>query len=253
MSSAATAPPAARVALVTGASQGIGRAIALRLAAGGIRVAIVARNRVALERVAAEVAASGGEALPLALDLLHEAEIKAAAQQAIAHFGRLDILVNNAGIARDQLLLRMKREDWDAVLGTNLTAAFLCCQAVLPGMVRQRWGRIINIASVVGQSGNPGQANYVASKAGLIGLTKSLALEVASRQITVNAVAPGFIATAMTAALNQKQQAAVAERIPMGRVGREDEVAAAVAFLASDAAAYITGQTLAVNGGLYLS
>lgn len=253
MSTAPSASPAARVALVTGASQGIGRAIAQRLAAGGIRVVLAARNRTALEQAAALITTAGGDALPLPLDLLNETEIRAGVQQAIAHFGRLDILVNNAGITRDNLLLRMKREEWDAVVATNLSAAFLCCQAVLPGMIRQRWGRIINISSVVGQSGNPGQANYVASKAGLIGLTKSLALEMASRQITVNAVAPGFIATAMTAALNEKQQAALLERIPLGRIGHEADVAAAVAFLAGDGAGYITGQTLAVNGGLYLA
>ncbi|HUX68291.1 MAG TPA: 3-oxoacyl-[acyl-carrier-protein] reductase [Terriglobales bacterium] len=242
-----------RVALVTGASQGIGRAIALRLAADGCRLALAARSRDKLEAVAAEIAAAGGAALVLPLDVAQEAEIKAGVKQAAAHFGQIDILVNNAGITRDQLLLRMKREDWEAVLATNLTAAFLFCQAALPGMIRQRWGRIINIASVVGQSGNPGQANYVASKAGLIGLTKSLALEVASRQVTVNAVAPGFIATAMTAGLGEATTAQLLQRIPLGRIGAEAEVAAAVAFLASEGASYITGHTLAVNGGLYLA
>ncbi|MGH9417440.1 MAG: 3-oxoacyl-[acyl-carrier-protein] reductase [Terriglobales bacterium] len=244
-----TANPA-RVALVTGASQGIGRAIALALARSGCRVALAARNPEKLEAVAAEI---GSGALAVPLDVNREADVRAAVKRIQEHFGRLDILVNNAGIARDQLLLRMKREDWDAVLATNLTAAFVCSQAALAGMVRQRWGRIINITSVVGQSGNPGQANYAASKAGLIGFTKALALEVASRQITVNAVAPGFIATDMTAALGERAAEQLLTRIPMGRIGAEAEVAAAVAFLASDAASYITGHTLAVNGGLYLS
>lgn len=244
---------AARVALVTGASRGIGRAIALRLAAHGMRVALAARNREALEAVAAEIAAAGGTAQVFPLDAAQESDIRAGVKAVTVHFGQLDVLVNNAGITRDQLLLRMKREDWDAVITTNLTAAFLFSQAVLPGMIRQRWGRIINIASVVGQSGNPGQANYVAAKAGLIGFTKSLALEVASRQVTVNAVAPGFIATAMTGALGEPASAKLQERIPLGRIGSAEEVAAAVAFLASADAGYITGHTLAVNGGLYLA
>ncbi|MGH9478918.1 MAG: 3-oxoacyl-[acyl-carrier-protein] reductase [Terriglobales bacterium] len=237
------------MAFVTGASQGIGRTIALALAQAGYRLALAARNQEKLQAVAA---ACGAGALALPLDVTQDADVRAAVQQTQAHFGRLDILVNNAGIARDQLLLRMKRADWDAVLATNLTAAFLCSQAALAGMVRQRWGRIINISSVVGQSGNPGQANYAASKAGLIGFTKALALEVASRQITVNAVAPGFIATDMTAALGEKAAEQLLTRIPMGRIGAEAEVAAAVVFLASDAASYITGHTLAVNGGMYL-
>ncbi len=242
----------ARVALVTGASQGIGRAVALALAADGVKLALAARQKDKLDALAAEIAAAGGEALPLAVDVTQDAELKAAVQQAQKHFGSLDILVNNAGITRDQLALRMKREDWDAVLATNLTAAFVAIQAVLPGMVRQRWGRIVNIASVVAESGNPGQANYVAAKAGLIGLTKSLALEVASRQITVNAVAPGYIATAMTANLGEKAGERLLEHIPLGRIGTAEEVAAAVRFLAGESASYITGQTLDVNGGLYL-
>jgi 3-oxoacyl-[acyl-carrier protein] reductase len=241
------------VALVTGASQGIGRAIALGLAQDGAAVVCAARNREKLEAVAAEIAAAGGRALALEMDMTSEESIKGGVKQAAAHFGKLDILVNNAGLTRDQLALRMSRADWDLVIQTNLTAAFLCSQAVLAGMVRARWGRIINISSVVGLSGNPGQANYVASKAGLIGLTKSLALEVASRNITVNAVAPGFIATAMTAALPEAAQTRLLERIPMGRIGGEAEVAAAVRFLASEAASYITGETLSVNGGLYLA
>ena len=242
-----------RAALVTGASQGIGRAIALALASDGIRVALAARSREKLDALAAEIAAAGGQALAVSMDVAVESEIRAGIQAAQAHFGSLDILVNNAGITRDQLALRMKRDDWDAVLATNLTAAFVAAQAVLPGMVRQRWGRIINVTSVVALSGNPGQANYVAAKAGLTGLTKSLALEVASRSITVNAVAPGFISTAMTAGLGEKVAESLLARIPMGRIGNPEEVAAAVRFLASDAASYITGETLSINGGLYLS
>jgi 3-oxoacyl-[acyl-carrier protein] reductase len=243
-----------RLAFITGASQGIGRAIALSLAAAGAPVALAARNREHLDAVVAEITAAGGQALALALDVTQEAAIKEAFKQASAHFARpVDILVNNAGVTRDQLAMRMKTDDWQLVLQTNLTAAFWCSQAALPGMIRQRWGRIINISSVVGQSGNPGQANYVASKAGLIGLTKSLALEVASRQITVNAVAPGFIETAMTATLGADVNAKLLERIPMARIGSPAEVAAAVRFLASDESSYITGHTLAVNGGMYLS
>ena len=241
-----------RIALVTGASQGIGRAIAQALAADGCAVALGARNREQLGAAAEEIRGAGGEALVVGMDVTQEAEIAAGVQQVIAHFGRLDILVNNAGVTRDQLTLRMRREDWDGVIGTNLTAAFLCSKAALAGMIRQRWGRIINISSVVGQTGNAGQANYAASKAGLIGLTKSLALEVASRQVTVNAVAPGFIATSMTAHLGEKTGEKLIERIPLGRIGSAADVAAAVSFLASEAAGYITGQTIAVNGGLYL-
>jgi len=252
MATMATPSTPQRVALVTGASQGIGREIALQLAAAGIAVAAAARNREALEALAAEIAAMGGQALACPLDVTQESEIAAALAAATSRFGRVDILVNNAGVTRDQLALRLRREDWDTVLATNLTAAFLCSKAVLPGMIRQRWGRIVNIASVVGQTGNPGQANYVASKAGLIGLTKSLALEVASRQVTVNAVAPGFIATAMTAGLGDKAGEKLIERIPLGRIGSPADVAAAVLFLVSGGAAYITGQTLSVNGGLYL-
>ncbi|HEY8056236.1 MAG TPA: 3-oxoacyl-[acyl-carrier-protein] reductase [Terriglobales bacterium] len=241
------------VALVTGASQGIGRAIALALAQDGATVVCAARNREKLQAVAAEITAAGGRALVLEMDMTSEESIKSGVKQVLAQFGKLDILVNNAGLTRDQLAMRMSRADWDVVIQTNLTAAFLLSQAVLPGMIRGRWGRMVNIASVVGLSGNPGQANYVASKAGLIGLTKSLALEVASRNITVNAVAPGFIATAMTAALPEAAQTKLLDRIPLGRIGSEAEVAAAVRFLASEAASYITGETLSVNGGLYLS
>ena len=241
------------VALVTGASQGIGRAIALALAQDGATVVCAARNREKLQAVAAEITAASGRALVLEMDMTSEESIKSGVKQVLAQFGKLDILVNNAGLTRDQLAMRMSRADWDVVIQTNLTAAFLLSQAVLPGMIRGRWGRMVNIASVVGLSGNPGQANYVASKAGLIGLTKSLALEVASRNITVNAVAPGFIATAMTAALPEAAQTKLLDRIPLGRIGSEAEVAAAVRFLASEAASYITGETLSVNGGLYLS
>lgn len=242
-------PENRRTAAVTGASQGIGRAIARGLAADGVAVICAARNVEKLAGVVAEIQAAGGAASALALDVADETQVRAAGTQLAA----CDILVNNAGLTRDQLALRMKRADWDAVLSTNLTGAFLLAQAVLPGMVRRRWGRIINIASVVGQSGNPGQANYVAAKAGLIGLTKSLALEVASRNITVNAVAPGFIATAMTAQLGEKVQEQLLARIPLGRIGTDEEVAAVVRFLAGDGASYITGETIAVNGGLYLS
>ncbi|MGH9488125.1 MAG: 3-oxoacyl-[acyl-carrier-protein] reductase [Terriglobales bacterium] len=242
-----------RVALVTGASQGIGRAIAVELAAVGMSVACAARSREKVEAVAAEIAAGGGRALAVPMDVAEPAQIEAGLRLVLERLGKCDVLVNNAGITRDQLLLRMKRADWDAVLATNLTAAFLLAQAVLPGMVRQRWGRIINVASVVALSGNPGQTNYAAAKAGLIGLTKSLALEVASRQITVNAVAPGFVATGMTEMLGEKVREQLLERIPLGRIGHAAEVAAAVRFLSSESASYITGETLSVNGGLYLA
>jgi 3-oxoacyl-[acyl-carrier protein] reductase len=239
-----------RVALVTGASRGIGRAIALTLAARGAAVVAAARGQNAQGTVDAIVAA-GGAAVAADVDVTDGASVDRAVSAALGAHGRLDILVNNAGITRDQLMLRMKREDWDAVIATNLTAAFTCAQAVLKTMVKQRAGRIINITSVVGQAGNPGQANYAASKAGLIGFTKALALEVASRNITVNAVAPGMIDTEMTRAIAAQAHDAWAERIPLKRLGTADEVAAAVAFLASDEASYITGQVLAVNGGMY--
>jgi 3-oxoacyl-[acyl-carrier protein] reductase len=244
---------AGRVALVTGASQGIGRACALELARAGASIALAARSLDKLADVASEIAAAGGTAHPFALDVASEESIKDCAKAVIAHFGGVNILVNNAGITRDILALRMKRKDWDDVLTTNLTGAFLMTQAVMSQMVKSRWGRIINITSVVGETGQAGQANYAASKAGLIGLTKSLARELASRSITVNAVAPGFIETAMTSVLTEEQKAANAQFIPLGRTGTDREVAYAVAFLASEEASYITGHTLDVNGGMFMA
>ncbi len=291
-----------RVALVTGASQGIGRACALELARMGATVALCARNEAKLAEVAGEIngknagraavvaeaegeiedaaagfrpedgdesaaimgvnvdeaeaavesAAMGGQAHVFALDVGSEESIKACAKAVIAKLGRVEILVNNAGITRDTLAMRMKRGDWDDVLATNLTGAFLMSQAVMSAMLKARWGRIINITSVVGETGQAGQANYAASKAGLIGLTKSLARELAGRGITVNAVAPGYIETAMTAVLNDEQKAAMTTHIPLGRVGADRDIAAAVGFLASEEAGYITGHTLDVNGGMYM-
>ncbi len=224
----------------------------MRLAAEGAQVALAARNVVRLEAVVAEIAAAGGQATAFALDVASEESIKASAKEIIAHFGKVEILVNNAGITRDILTLRMKRQDWDDVLSTNLTGAFLLTQACMSSMLKGRWGRVINITSVVGEMGQAGQANYAASKAGMIGLTKSLARELASRTITVNAVAPGYIETAMTAVLTEEQKAAMTSHIPLGRVGTDADVAAAVAFLASEEAGYITGHTLDVNGGMYM-
>jgi 3-oxoacyl-[acyl-carrier protein] reductase len=241
---------AGRVALVTGASRGIGRAVALALAQAGARVVAAARGAHA-EDTAAAIAAAGGEALAVSADVTRPAEVEAMVRAALERFGRLDILVNNAGIARDQLLLRMSRDDWDAVLETNLTAAFTCTQAVLRPMLKARSGRIVLVSSVVGQMGNAGQTNYAASKAGLIGFAKALAREVASRRITVNVVAPGLIDTDMTRALTADAREAWESRIPLGRLGTPEDVAAAVCFLASDGAAYITGQVVAVNGGMY--
>ncbi len=242
-----------RIALVTGASQGIGRATALRLAAAGCHVALAARNEGKLSEVAAEIASAGGVAQAFPLDLASEESIRACAKAVIAHFGRVEILINNAGITRDILALRMKRHDWDDVLATNLTGAFLLTQACMQSMLKGRWGRIINITSVVGEVGQAGQANYAASKAGLIGLTKSLARELASRTITVNAVAPGYIETAMTAVLDEGQRTAMTSQIPLARAGTDQDIAAAVAFLASEDAAYITGHTLDVNGGMHMA
>ena len=239
-----------RVAIVTGASRGIGRAVARTLASAGASVVAGARGDHAAE-VAGEITAAGGKAIAVTLDVTDEASIAAAVASAASAFGKVDILVNNAGITRDTLMLRMKRDDWDAVIATNLTGAFTCTQAVLKGMVKQRYGRIVTISSVVGQSGNAGQANYAASKAGLIGFSKALAREVASRNITVNVVAPGLIDTDMTRAITDAAHQDWAASIPLGRLGTPDDIAAAVCFLASDAASYITGHVLAVNGGMY--
>ena len=241
-----------KVALVTGASQGIGRATALALAEAGAKVAIAARNTEKLASLASEIAAAGGEALAVPMDVADAAQVKTGFQQLLAKFGKLDILVNNAAITRDTLALRMKLEDWDAVLRTNLTGAHLCIQQALGAMLKQRAGRIINISSVVAETGNAGQANYVASKAGLIGLTRAIAIEVASRNITVNAIAPGFIATPMTDPLSQELKDKMKAMIPLGRFGADRDVAAAIVFLASDEAGYITGQVLDVNGGLHM-
>ncbi len=241
-----------RVAFITGASQGIGRACALALAADGAQVVVGARNVEKLAALADEIRAAGGTAHAVSLDVASSESVKNAFAEAEKTLGPVEILVNNAGITRDGLAMRMSPEAWDQVLDTNLSGAFRCIQASLRGMTKNRWGRIINISSVVGQAGNPGQANYVSSKAGLIGLTKSLALELATRNITVNAVAPGFIETAMTEGLPAEAKAKILERIPLGRMGLAEEVAAAVRFLAGDDAAYITGHTLSVNGGMYL-
>ena len=242
---------AGRVAFVTGASRGIGRAIAMRLASCGAVVVAAARGDNA-QRTVEAITSGGGRAEVISLDVTDAAASEAAIADTVTRHGRIDILVNNAGITRDQLMLRMKRDDWDAVLSTNLTSAYTLTQAALKPMIRQRNGRIICISSVVGQSGNPGQANYAASKAGLIGFVKAVALEVASRNVTANVVAPGMIETDMTDAIADKAREAMLGRIPVGRLGTPEEVAAAVAFLASDEASYITGQVLAVNGGMYL-
>jgi 3-oxoacyl-[acyl-carrier protein] reductase len=239
------------VALVTGASRGIGRAIARQLARQGATVVAAARGENA-QPVAGEIVAAGGRAEAIALDVTDEGMAETAVGVVLERHGRFDILVNNAGIARDQLLLRLKREDWNAVLGTNLTAAFALTQAALKPMIRQRGGRIISISSVVGQAGNAGQANYAASKAGLIGFTKAVALEVASRGITANVVAPGLVETDMTREIADKAREQWEARIPLRRLGTPEDIAAAVCFLASDEASYITGQVLAVNGGMYM-
>src|ERR1700736_196538 len=241
-----------RVALVTGASQGIGRSCALKLASTGAAVALAARNPEKLNELVREITGAGGKAAAFAVDVSDEAQIKSACKAAITQFGKIDILVNNAGITRDQLVMRMKRSEWDAVLSTNLTSAYLSIQQVIGSMLKQRWGRIINIASVFGQMGQAGQANYAASKAGLIGLTMAIAREVGSRAITCNAVAPGFIETAMTAGLGDEFKQTAVKQIPLGRVGSPDDVANAVAYLASEEASYITGHVLNVNGGLLM-
>jgi len=240
-----------KIALVTGASRGIGAAIAKTLAAQGAMVVAAARGSNADASVA-DIVLKGGKAEAASLDVTDQAAVEAVVRGTVAKHGRIDILVNNAGIARDQLMMRMKRADWDAVIATNLTAAYSCTQAVLRPMIKQRGGRIISISSVVGQTGNAGQVNYAASKAGLIGFSKAMAREVASRNITVNVVTPGLIETDMTTAITDKAQADWASAIPLGRLGAPRDVAAAVCFLASDEAAYITGQVLAVNGGMYM-
>lgn len=242
-----------KVALVTGASQGIGRDTALALAAAGAKVAVAARTEDKLIALVGEITAASGTALAVKMDVADAEQVKAGFKQVLEKFGRLDILVNNAAITRDGLAMRMKPEDWEAVLRTNLTGAHLCIQQALAPMMRARAGRIINISSVVAQSGNPGQANYVAAKAGLIGLTKAIAIEMASRNITVNAVAPGFVETPMTDVLPDKVKEELKTRIPLGRLGSPRDVAAAVVFLASDEAGYITGHVLNVNGGMHLA
>ncbi|HYL11407.1 MAG TPA: 3-oxoacyl-[acyl-carrier-protein] reductase [Terriglobales bacterium] len=241
-----------RVALVTGASQGIGRACALRLAKAGAIVALAARNQERLNDVAKEIAGFGGKAAVFVMDVAEEEQIKSTFKSVLGELGKVDILINNVGITHDQLIMRMKRADWDAVLNTNLTSAYLCTQQVIGSMLKQRWGRIINITSVFGQMGQAGQANYASSKAGLIGLTMAVAREVASRNITCNAVAPGFIETAMTSALSDEFKQNAVKMIPLGRVGTPEDVAHAVSFLASEEASYITGHVLNVNGGMLM-
>jgi 3-oxoacyl-[acyl-carrier protein] reductase len=242
-----------KVALVTGASQGIGRHTAMALVVAGAKVAVAARSEEKLALLVAEIETAGGQALAIKMDVADAEQVKRGFKQVAEKFGRLDILVNNAAITRDGLAMRMKLEDWDAVLRTNLTGAHLCTQQALGIMVRARAGRIINVASVVAQMGNAGQANYVAAKAGIIGLTKAIAMEIASRNVTVNAVAPGFIETPMTDVLADKVKEELKARIPLGHMGSPRDVAAAIVFLASDEAGYITGHVLDVNGGLYLA
>lgn len=241
-----------RIAFVTGASQGIGRACALALAEGGALVGLAARNEEKLAAVAKEIESKGGQAATFRMDVSNEDEVKTAVKAAIERFGKIEILVNNAGMTKDTLLMRMKRADWDSVIQTNLSGAFFTTQAVISSMLKQRWGRIVNITSVFGQTGQIGQANYSASKAGLIGFTMAMAREVASRSITVNAVAPGYIETAMTEGLSADLKAKVNEMIPLGRAGTDMEVANAVRFLASEEAGYITGHVLKVNGGMLM-
>jgi 3-oxoacyl-[acyl-carrier protein] reductase len=241
-----------RTALVTGASRGIGKACARALAGAGNRLVLAARTVEKLEEVATEIRGAGGEAFVVEMDLANKESIARAVDLVAKEHGRIDILVNNAGVTKDGLALRMKQADWELVLATNLSGAFYAVQGVLSGMLRERWGRIINISSVVGEMGNAGQANYVASKAGLIGLTKSLAQEVGSRNITVNAVAPGFIETDMTHGLSEELKKKMLDNTPLRRFGTADDIAHAVRFLASDEASFITGHVLDVNGGIYM-
>jgi 3-oxoacyl-[acyl-carrier protein] reductase len=241
-----------RVAFITGASQGIGHGCARKLAEAGATVAVAARNQQKLEELVSQISAAGGQAAAFVMDVGDEEQIKTAIKGALGQFGKIDILVNNAGITRDQLVMRMKRADWDAVLNTNLTSAYLCTQQVMSSMLKQRWGRIINVTSIFGQIGQAGQANYAASKAGLIGLTMAIAREVGSRGITSNAVAPGFIETAMTEGLPEDLKQNALKMIPLGRIGTVDDVANAVRFLASEEAAYVTGHVLSVNGGMLM-
>jgi 3-oxoacyl-[acyl-carrier protein] reductase len=241
-----------KVALITGASRGIGEAIARRLAAEGATVVGAARTAVALEKVVAEIRSAGGKATALALDLADPASIESGVKSALAGHGQIDVLVNNAGVTEDNLVMRMSKDAWDRVIATNLTGVFLLTQAVIKPMLRKRYGRIVNITSVVGLMGNAGQANYAASKAGLVGLTKSVARELGSRNITCNAVAPGFIATALTDKMTDAARESLTGQIPLGRLGTPDDVAGAVAWLASDEASYVTGTVVNVSGGLYM-
>ncbi len=241
-----------KVAIVTGASRGIGKSISLALAASGAKIVAVDIDLAATEAMVAELKANGTEAIAVQGNVTVTADAEKMVKAGVEAFGRVDILVNNAGITRDALLLRMKDDDWDAVLSVNLKGAFLCSRAAAKVMSKQRYGRIINIASVVGQMGNAGQANYCASKAGLMGLTRSNARELARRNVTVNAVAPGFIATDMTEALPEKTRQELAAQIPLERLGSADDIANAVVFLAQENSGYITGQVLAVNGGMYM-
>ena len=252
MQTAVEGPLTGKTALVTGASQGIGRACAMALSAQGACVILAARNLDKLQQVADEIASSGGTALIQEIDVSQEESIKVAARAVLARRGIVDILVNNAGVTRDGLMLRMRRADWDETLTTNLTGVFLLTQALLSPMLKARWGRIINIASVTGQTGKAGQVNYGASKAGLVGFTRSLAREIGSRNVTVNAVSPGFIETSMTSVLDEKQKTSLLINVPLNRPGTDEEVAHAVCFLAHPLAGYITGHTLDVNGGMHM-